>query len=168
MRNVTKWIALCNCPKTPVVTSPYPSDNHNSLVTRLNNGPCDGGTEVIADSVRTGGLEWPMNTNDRINNSEETWAFLKKFSLKDGTSVLYSQLLASSGNVSAFYSSGTIHFQGLKEHSQLQLIDTKGRLTVNAYVNQSQVVLKDRIQGMYILRIINADTQPVSTKLVVN
>lgn len=49
--------------------------------------------EVIADSVRTGGHEWPMNTNDRINNSEETWAFLKKFSLKDGVAVQHPQKL---------------------------------------------------------------------------
>ncbi len=168
MQNVTKWIDLCKCPKTPVVTSPYPSSNSRSLVTRLYYGPCDGGTEVIADSVRTGGHEWPMNTNDRINNSEETWAFLKKFSLQNGASVIHPQMIASSGIITAAYSSGIINFKGLKDQSQVQLIDTRGRQIVNAYVNQSQLVLRNRLQGIYLLRINNADMQPVTMKLVVN
>jgi len=168
MQNVTKWIDLCNCPKTPVVTSPYPSTNSKSVVTRLYYGPCDGGTEVIADSVRTGGHEWPMNTNDRINNSEETWAFLKKFSLKNSQTVIHPQMISSSGNISVFYSSGIIHFRGIKEQSQVQLIDTRGRLVANALVNQSQVVVKNRVQGMYLLKIDNADMKPVTMKLVIN
>jgi hypothetical protein len=33
MANFTKGLDLCNCPKTPVVTHPYPSSNPNSVVT---------------------------------------------------------------------------------------------------------------------------------------
>ena len=55
MQSVAKWVDLLNCPETPEVTRPYPPSNPNSVVTRLYYGPCDGGTEVIADSVRTGG-----------------------------------------------------------------------------------------------------------------
>jgi len=156
MQNVTKWIDLCNCPKTPVITSPYPATNSRSLVTRLYYGPCDGGTEVIADSIRTGGHEWPMNTNDRINNSEETWAFLKKFSLKDGVSVQHPQTIVSGGrNVSITYNSGVIHFQGVNEHSLVQIVDTKGRIVESSKLNQSQITLKNMVQGMYLLRISN-------------
>ncbi|HEX2955276.1 MAG TPA: PHB depolymerase family esterase [Chitinispirillaceae bacterium] len=156
MQNVTKWLDMCNCPKTPVVTRPYPSTNPNSVVTRLYYGPCDGGTEVIADSVRTGGHEWPMKTSDRINNSEETWAFLKKFSIKDGETVVHPQMFSTTADViSAIYSSGSVHFQGIRDQSPVQVIDTKGRLVAKATVNQSQIALKDRSHGMYMLQIIN-------------
>jgi polyhydroxybutyrate depolymerase len=169
MQNVTKWIDLCNCSKTPVITSPYPSTNRNSLVTRLYYGPCDGGTEVIADSIRTGGHEWPMNTNDRINNSEETWAFLKKFSLKDGVSVIH-PLRISSGTekVSFTYSAGIVHFKGISEQSLVQIVDTKGRNVANAIVNQSRIDFRNRAQGMYLLRINNKNMQTVTMKLVMN
>jgi polyhydroxybutyrate depolymerase len=169
MQNVTKWLDLCNCPKTPVVTRPYPASNPNSLVTRLYYGPCDGGTEVIADSIRTGGHEWPMNTNDRINNSEETWAFLKKFSLKEGVSVQHPQSISSGAElVSITYNSGIIHFQGITEHSPVKIIDTKGRVVTNTIVNQSQIVFKNMAQGMYLLRINNKNMQPVTMKLLIN
>ncbi|NLD95337.1 MAG: T9SS type A sorting domain-containing protein [Fibrobacter sp.] len=168
MQNVTKWIKLCNCPETPVVTSPYPSTNSRSLVTRLYYGPCDGGTEVIADSVRTGGHEWPMNTNDRINNSEETWAFLKKFSLKDGVAV-NNQLIPSTAKViSATYSAGIIHLQGIEEQTPVQIVDTKGRLVANSIVNQSQISLKDMAQGIFFLRLRNDGSTPLTMKLLIN
>jgi polyhydroxybutyrate depolymerase len=168
MQNVTKWLDLCNCPKTPVVTRPYPSTNPNSVVTRLYYGPCDGGTEVIADSIRTGQHEWPMNTSDRINNSEETWAFLKKFSLKDGVSVIDEQIgLKTADFISATYSSGVIHLSGVKDRNLVKVIDTKGRLVAKMTVNQSQIALKDRSHGMYILQVNNGN-KPVSMKVVIH
>lgn len=168
MQNVTKWLDMCNCPKTPVVTSPYPSTNPNSVVTRLYYGPCDGGTEVIADSIRTGQHEWPMNTNDRINNSEETWAFLKKFSLKDGVSVVDDQIVSKAvGFISATYNSGIVHLIGIKEKSSVQVFDTKGRLVAKVTVNQSQIALKDRSHGMYLLQI-NNGYKPVTMKIVIH
>lgn len=158
MLSVTKWVELLNCPKTPVVTRPYPSTNSNSLVTRLYYGPCDGGTEVIGDSVRTGGHEWPMNTSDRINNSEETWAFLKKFSIKDGVTVVHPQIISTPADViSATYNSGVVHFQGIKEQSLVRVIDTKGRLVAKSTVSQSKIVLKDWSHGMYMLQIHNGN-----------
>jgi polyhydroxybutyrate depolymerase len=168
MESVTFWLNLCDCPKTPVVTRPYPSTNPNSVVTRLYYGPCKGGTEVIADSVRTGGHEWPMNTNDRINNSEETWAFLKKFSLKDGETVVNEQINSKAADdISATYSSGIVHLSGIKEKSPVKVIDTKGRLVVKTIVNQSQVVFKDRSYGIYMLQINNGN-RPVTMKIVIH
>jgi poly(3-hydroxybutyrate) depolymerase len=153
MENVTKWIALVNCPTTPVVTRPYPSSNPNSLVTRLYYGPCDGGTEVIADSVRTGGHEWPMNTSDRINNSEETWAFLKKFSIKE-TSVTSTQTFSvARDQISVSYSSGIIHLRGAGEKSLVRVVDTKGRVVSSAAESGRQIVFIGKPSGVYLIQI---------------
>lgn len=152
MENVTKWLDKCNCPKTPVVTRPYPSTNPKSLVTRLYYGPCDQGTEVIADSIRTGGHEWPMNTNDRINNSEETWAFLKKFSLKT-TSVEQRPVNLAPMNISASYSSGIVQVQGVKDNCPVRVLDIKGRLVTSTFVSQNQFTFKNGVSGIYVLLI---------------
>jgi hypothetical protein len=113
---------------------------------------------VIADSVRTGGHEWPTNTNNRINISEKTWAFLKRFSLKDGVSVLYPQRISSGVETVSFsYSAGIIHFKGISEQSHVQVVDTKGRIIANKTVNQSQIDSKVKVQGLYLLRINNKD-----------
>ncbi len=150
MNNVTKWIEICNCPKTPVVTRPYPSNNPNSVVTRLYYGPCDEGTEVIADSIRTGGHEWPMNTNDRINNSEETWAFLRKFSIPP-TSVDMKQPHMKTTNISARYGSGIVQLKCVKDGCQVRVVDIKGRNVTTASVSQNQFAFKDGASGIYFL-----------------
>lgn len=165
MENVTKWIDKCNCPKTPVVTRPYPSTNPNSLVTRLYYGPCDQGTEVIADSIRTGGHEWPMNTNDRINNSEETWAFLKKFSLKT-TSVDKKPLYLVTANISASYSSGVVQLQGIKDKCPVRVVDIKGRLVTSTLVTQNQFTFKDGASGIYVL-LLDVNNRPEALRLAI-
>ncbi len=152
MSNVTKWIEKCNCPKTPVVTRPYPANNPNSVVTRLYYGPCDGGTEVIADSIRTGGHEWPMNTNDRINNSEETWAFLKKFTLPP-TSVDIIQSHIKSSSISASYISGVVQLKGVMDGCQVRVFDIKGRKVTTALTKQNQFTFKNGANGIYMLLV---------------
>jgi len=166
MESVTKWVGLLNCPENPVITRPYPSENPNSLVTRLYYGPCDGGAEVIADSVRTGGHEWPMNTNDRINNSEETWVFLKKFSLKDGETVIHEKPVSRTNDIiSASLNAGIIHLRGVKDKSLVRVIDTKGRIVARAKVNKSRISLKNGSVGMYILQI-SDNKKPLTVKMV--
>lgn len=166
MANVTKWLDLCNCPKTPVVTSPYPSTNPKSVVTRLYYGPCDGGTEVIADSIRTGGHEWPMNTNDRINNSEETWSFLKKFTLKGSAAVHKGVFSMKHEDVTASYSSGSLHLRGAGEQSLVRVIDTRGRLVASGAVVQQQFALKNLQAGFYMVSI-NGLTGTTTLPLVI-
>jgi Carbohydrate esterase, sialic acid-specific acetylesterase len=93
---------------------------------------------------------------------------------KQGTGVdkvqrIHQQRISSGAeNVSMTYSSGIIHFQGISDQSLVQVIDTKGRVVVNAIVNQSQIAVKDLVQGMYLLRINNKDMQPATMKLVIN
>jgi poly(3-hydroxybutyrate) depolymerase len=151
MASVTTWLNLCNCPKTPVVTRPYPSSNSNSVVTRLYYGPCDQGTEVIADSIRTGQHEWPMNTSDRINNSEETWSFLKKFTLKGNTGISQNVVPAFHDRISASYMSGIVRLQGTGEKCRVRVIDTRGRLVVTTVTAQRQFSFKNQPGGVYIL-----------------
>jgi hypothetical protein len=136
-----------------VITRPYPSSNWNSLVTRLYYGPCDQGTEVIADSIRTGGHEWPMNTNDRINNSEETWAFLKKFSLQTTTDIHQRTFSMTSENLFASYSSGIIRLQGTGENHLVRVIDTRGKLVACATAIHRQFAFKDKPSGVYVIMI---------------
>ena len=128
------------------MTRPYPANNPNSVVTRLYYGPCDEGTEVIADSIRTGGHEWPMNTNDRINNSEETWAFLKKFSLPP-TDVDIKRSYSKPTNVSASYNSGVVLLNGDMDGRQVRVVDIKGRNVTTALIKQNQFAFKDGASG---------------------
>lgn len=165
MSNVTKWIEKCNCPKTPVVTRPYPSNNPNSVVTRLYYGPCDEGTEVIADSIRTGGHEWPMNTNDRINNSEETWAFLKKFSL-NSTSVVMKGSYMKSSNISACYNSGIVMIKGVINGAHVRVVDIKGRNVTTALIKQNQFAFKDVASGVYVL-IVDVNNRPEALRFAI-
>ena len=166
MKSVTKWVGLLNCPESPKITRPYPSSNPNSLVTRLYYGPCDQGTEVIADSIRTGGHEWPMNTNDRINNSEETWAFLKKFSLSQTAVIEQKTSTYSRVFVSASYSSGTVRLQGVRENCRVKVIDTRGRLVAAAEAAQRQFEFKNQPGGVYML-LLNENDKRFTLRLLI-
>jgi len=153
MEAVTFWLNLLNCPKTPVVTSPYPSTNSKSVVTRLYYGPCDGGTEVIADSIRTGGHEWPMNTNDRINNSEETWAFLKKFSLSATSTIPQFTDAKTYVAPSVTYNAGSIRLQGIDKNSRVQIVDTKGRVVIPKTTAPHAINFNHRAGGVYLVTV---------------
>jgi poly(3-hydroxybutyrate) depolymerase len=166
MENVTKWLALCNCPTTPVVTSPYPSSNKNSLVTRLYYGPCDQGTEVIADSILTGQHEWPMNTSDRINNSEETWAFLKKFSIKSATGISRQTFSVARDAISASYCSGIVRLQGIEENCRVQVIDIKGGVIKSGNVSQRLFAFNDKPSGVYMV-MVHAKIGQIAMRMVI-
>jgi poly(3-hydroxybutyrate) depolymerase len=168
MQSVTTWLTLDSCPSTPVITRPYPSTNPNSVVTRLYYGPCAQGTEVVADSIRTGQHEWPMNTADRINNSEETWAFLKKFSLSSSAVVPRQTFLASRVGdcISATFCAGIVRMQGAGEKYQVHVFDTKGRLTATAAAKHSQFTFTDKPSGVYVV-MVNGNEGPVAIRMVV-
>ena len=166
MQSVATWLALDSCPTTPVITRPYPSTNPNSVVTRLYYGPCAQGTEVVADSIRTGQHEWPMNTNDRINNSEETWAFLKKFSLNGNTAISRNIFTAVPYCVSASYSSGIVRLQGTAEKCNVRVIDTRGRVVAAAAADQHQFAFKGKPGGVYIV-MVSGNNIPGALKLVI-
>ncbi len=165
MQSVTTWLGLCKCPTTPVITRPYPSTNPNSLVTRLDYGPCDQGAEVVADSIRTGQHEWPMNTSDRINNSEETWAFLKKFSLSSSAVIPRQTFPVASDHISASYSSGIVRLTGVKEKCKVRVFDINGRLVAAAAVTHGQFAFTDKPSGVY-MAMVNGMKGPVQIKMI--
>jgi poly(hydroxyalkanoate) depolymerase family esterase len=166
MQSVTTWLNLCNCPKTPVVTRPYPSTNPNSVVTRLVYGPCDQGTEVIADSIRTGQHEWPMNTGDRINNSEETWAFLKRFSLNNTSIVPLQTAPAPRDGITVSCAAGIVRLQGALEKGTVRVIDTRGRQVAVAVAAHHQFAIKNMAGGVYLVRL-EGNGAPVTLRLLV-
>lgn len=166
MQCVATWVNLCKCPATPVITRPYPASNPNSVVTRIYYGPCDQGTEVVADSIRTGGHEWPMNTNDRINNSEETWAFLKKFSLKSTSVAPVKTFAAVRDRISLSYSWGTVRLQGAGENCGVRVFDTRGRLVASAAAAQGSFDFKDKPSGVYMV-MLNGKEGPVPLRMVI-
>ena len=167
MKSVESWLKLCNCPTTPVVTRPYPSSNPQSVVTRLYYGPCDQGTEVIADSVRTGQHEWPMNTSDRINNSEETWAFLKKFTLKSATDIQLKTFPVAQNRISVSYSSGIVRLQGAEENCRVRVFDTKGGCISIAAITQRQFDFKNKPGGVYVVKVSGSNKLFTDRKSVV-
>jgi poly(hydroxyalkanoate) depolymerase family esterase len=83
-----KWVHLAGCTGTPTVLKPYPATNANSVVTRSNHTQCREGAEVSILVVEGGTHEWPMNTQTKVNNSEEVWAFFKRFTLSPTTSLV--------------------------------------------------------------------------------
>ena len=166
MASVTTWLNLCNCPKTPVVTRPYPASNKNSVVTRLYYGPCDQGTEVIADSIHTGQHEWPMNTSDRINNSEETWAFLKKFTLTQTAVTPRQTMTPRRDGITISYSSGIIRLKGAGEKCPVSVFDTRGRLVSSITMAEHQIVFKNRPTGVYVV-MVNEARRPVVRTIII-
>ena len=157
MTAVNRWVGIDGCPSTPIVTRPYPATNTQSVVTRITYGPCSQGTEVIADSIQGGPHEWPMDTKTKVNNSEEVWAFFKKFSL-DKTAIFPRQPAARAHDHSTVsYSAGIIRLHGLGETARVSVIDTKGRLVANAIEAQSLCAFKDKPSGVYILLVNGKD-----------
>ena len=92
-----------------------------------------------------------MNTSDRINNSEETWAFLKKFSLGQTPVNPQQTYSVTHDKISASYSSGTVRLQGVRENCRVKVIDTRGRLVAAAEAASRQFEFKNRPAGVYML-----------------
>jgi poly(3-hydroxybutyrate) depolymerase len=151
MASVNTWLKLDSCPSTPVVTRPYPSSNPKSKVTRLYYGPCAQGSEVVVDTVAAGTHEWVLTVDTNVNTSEETWAFLKNFSLKGATNVSRQTVPVTRDIITASYCSGTIRLQGIGENCRIRVIDTKGRLVTTAAAVQNQFAFKDKPSGVYMV-----------------
>ncbi len=153
MSAVNTWLKINDCTSAAVITRPFPVSNQKSVVTRISYVPCAQGTEIIVDSISGGTHEWPMNTTTKVNNSEEVWAFFKKFSLKNNTAIQYKTIPVSYNCISVSYSSGIVHLQGAEEKSRVRVIDTEGRLVTSLILAKSQFVFKDKPSGVYIVMV---------------
>ena len=149
MQSATTWATLNGCPATPTVIHPYPASNPSSVVGRVTWGPCKNGTEVVVDSVRGGGHEWPMNTSTKINNSEEVWSFFKKFTLSGVTAVPRPAVAAGHGSISASYANGMVRLLGAGDEAEVRVLDHRGSLVARGVARQGRFAFKDRPAGVY-------------------
>lgn len=165
MASVKSWLKLDSCPSIPKVTSPYPSANSKSKVTRLYYGPCAQGSEVVVDTVSGGTHDWVLNADTNVNTSEETWAFLKNFTLKGGTSLHRQLVSAAHETVMASYCSGIVRMQGVGEKCRVRVIDIKGRQAANTVLVQHQFAFKAKPGGVYMI-VANSKNVPVAIRMV--
>ncbi len=157
MDAVKGWLKADTCPSTAVVIRPYPASNTKSVVTRLTYGPCAQGTEVMVDSISGGGHEWPMNTSTKVNNSEEVWAFFKKFSLDRTTGNYFQSYKLIRKPLTVIYRSGIILLEGDGGlEKTIQITDAAGRSVFTGVTKNSQIAFK-RNPGIYFLRVQNID-----------
>jgi polyhydroxybutyrate depolymerase len=165
MASASAWAKLDECPATPTVVRPYPASNANSLVTRISWGPCKNGTEVIADSIKDGPHEWPMNTTTKVNNSEEVWSFFKKFTL-GGTTALPRQA-AARPQYRAFYAAGMVRVSGAEKTASVRILDQQGRLVAEAPAGRGDIDFRGKPAGVYRVLVGGGNGALGALKLVV-
>jgi poly(hydroxyalkanoate) depolymerase family esterase len=153
MSSVSGWLKIDSCTDSVVVTRPYPSSNAKSVVTRLSYSHCAEGIEIVVDSISGGSHEWPMDTATKVNNSEEVWAFFKKFTLGGSTVVRRQTIPVSHNCMSASCRSGIVYLHGAIENGSARVIDTRGKLVASATVVKSQFVFKNKPCGVYVVMI---------------
>jgi len=147
MSSASAWAKLDECPATPVVIRPYPASNPNSVVTRISWGPCKNGTEVIADSVKGGPHEWPMNTATKVNNSEEVWSFFKKFTLSGATAL--PRAAYGRPALRATYANGVVRLQAVDERAAVRILDHQGRLVAEGASGRDEIDFRGKPAGVY-------------------
>lgn len=87
MDDINVWFKLNNCSKdSRRFDRHYPTTNSNSDVARITY-ECENNTQIMIDSIVTGGHEWAMDTQRKVNTTEEVWAFFKQFSLEGSQEV---------------------------------------------------------------------------------
>lgn len=165
MSSASAWAKLDECPATPKVIRPYPAGNANSLVTRIAWGPCKNGTEVIADSIKDGPHEWPMNTATKVNNSEEVWSFFKQFTLKGGATAL-PRPPAARGALRASYAGGMVRVLGAGERATVRILDPQGRLLAEAPAGSGLIDFRGKPAGVYRV-LVGGDGPLAALRLVV-
>lgn len=153
------WIARNNCPATPVVTDPYPSDQSSSTSKKYYWGPGDEGVEMIFISV--GGVgHWYSDNPNGIFSSQEIWDFFQKFSLNN-------QDQSVTGLGSAITEDDNIHIHPNPANNKItiqsadfsydsvELLDITGNVVLSRFsTSASEIQLPaNLINGTYLVKI---------------
>jgi polyhydroxybutyrate depolymerase len=166
MASAKSWADLDGCPATPTRTRPYPATNANSVVARIAWGPCENGTQVVADSIVGGPHEWPMDTRTKVNNSEEVWSFFKQFTL-GGTTSLPRAAAPASHAWSAVYAPGMVLLKGVASTVAVSVLDHRGRTVASGVASLGRFVWKDAPAGAYQVIVRTHEGRSVPLRVVV-
>ena len=149
IKSGTDWVKLNGCNATPAVQKPYPPTLANSVVTRSTYSGCREGTEVVTQSVEGGGHEWPMDTRTRVNNSEETWTFFKKYTLPGPMDISRRSGQAGSGGIKASLIEGKVRLLGVAAESQVRVFDTRGMRVATEAGARGEPAFRVQAGGVY-------------------
>jgi poly(3-hydroxybutyrate) depolymerase len=149
MADINAWIRLNGCNTASKKTEkPYPARNKNSQVARITY-TCSQGTEVVYDSVITGGHEWAMDTVRKVNTTEEVWAFFKRFT-KSGPAGIQPRT-TSMGSFQATYRDESIRLIGADGTRSVRVSNLDGTVLMTATVVNGQVAFSGRPSGIYLV-----------------
>lgn len=126
MASVAGWVKFDSCAAIPAIIRPYPAANANSVVTQITYGNCAQGTEIVVDSIKGGGHEWPNNSATKVSTSEEVWAFFKRFTLDRATSSIRTSPVVAKTRPAYFRAEGRL-WRFIDENGHSQTWNSQGR-----------------------------------------
>jgi len=149
MADINTWLKLDGCNTASKRTEkPYPARNKNSQVARITY-TCAQGTEVVYDSVITGGHEWTMDTVKKVNTTEEVWAFFKRFT-KSGPAAVQPRA-SRTGSFQATYRAGTIQLSGTEGLRSVRVTNLAGTLQATSQIENGVFAFAGRRHGVYLV-----------------
>jgi hypothetical protein len=127
---------------------------------------CKGGADVVVQSVEGGTHEWPMNTTTKVNNSEEVWAFFKKFSLEAATPIQTAIPENRASDLRVSYAAGWLHVQGLQPSNHIKVTDIHGRQILETQNSQGMLDLRNHPVGLYRIWLKQGESTQIQSVLV--
>jgi hypothetical protein len=82
-----------------------------------------------------------------VNNSEEVWAFFKKFSLAAATGI--SRRASADARVSASCLNGIVRLKGIESNAGVRILDTRGRIVAASAAGRAEFDFRGMPGGVY-------------------
>lgn len=153
MTDINTWLKLNGCDMASRKSQrPYPATNKKSQVARTTY-TCSQGSEVVYDSVITGQHEWAMDTVNKVNTTEEVWAFFKRFTLS-GTSGVQPEIHSAQEPLLAIYRSGRVYLTGAEEIRSATVTNLVGSLLTTASVENGSFQFAAKSAGVYLVSVV--------------
>lgn len=147
MADVTKWMRLDSCSGARTTQRPYPANRPRSTVVRITYA-CAQGSEIVVDSVIGGGHEWAMDTDTKVNTTEEVWAFFKRFSLQGASGT---EMRSRRGDTPAVrWMGGVLHLDGIATGSVVDVRDARGALEFSGVVDGGMLRCARLSSGLHV------------------